>query len=111
MSSITTKIVVNYSYDVNNNKNELGISKLLFKQILLYRCYKNVYDEISAGFIPNHDNYKVNKALNCVSKKGNIRLVKLFIEKGANDWNWGMYGAAKEGHLEIVKFFRCKIDT
>ena len=75
-----------------------------FKQILSYRCYKNVYDEISAGFIPFND-YDVNKALSIASRTGNIKLIHYFIDKGANDWNLGMRYAASNNHIELVKFF------
>jgi hypothetical protein len=33
-----------------------------------------------------------------------IAIRKLLIEKGANDWNWGLRGACEGGHMEIVKF-------
>ena len=35
---------------------------------------------------------------------GNMDIVKLMIEKGANSWNDGLVSACLEGHLEIVKF-------
>ena len=31
-------------------------------------------------------------------------IVKLMIEKGANDWNDGMYSACQRGHMEVVKY-------
>jgi hypothetical protein len=30
---------------------------------------------------------------------------EFFVNKGADDWNWGMYGAAGGGHLDLVEFF------
>jgi hypothetical protein len=36
---------------------------------------------------------------------GHKELVDFFIEKGANDWDDGMYGAAEGGHKELVDFF------
>ena len=36
-------------------------------------------------------------------KCGNLEIVKLMIEKGATDWNWGMVNACGCGHFEIVK--------
>jgi ankyrin repeat protein len=34
---------------------------------------------------------------------GNMEIVKLMIEKGATDFDWGMYYASEGGHMEIVK--------
>ena len=34
---------------------------------------------------------------------GHIDIVKLLIEKGANDLNWGLYNACYNGHIDIVK--------
>ena len=34
---------------------------------------------------------------------GNIEIVKLMIEKGANKWNWGLSGACYGGNIEIIK--------
>ena len=39
------------------------------------------------------------KALEC----NNINIIRLMIEKGANNWNNGLYYACKGGHMEIVK--------
>jgi hypothetical protein len=49
--------------------------------------------------------YTPNKAMEKVAEKGRIDLVDFFIEKGADDWNWGMRGAARGGHKELVDFF------
>ena len=35
-------------------------------------------------------------------------LVDFFISKGANDWNYAVYGAAKGGHRDLVDFFISK---
>jgi len=32
-------------------------------------------------------------------------LVLYFVSQGANDWNWGMCGAACGGHLDLVLYF------
>ena len=34
---------------------------------------------------------------------GHLELVKLMIEKRANDWNWGLKKACQGGHIELVK--------
>ena len=35
---------------------------------------------------------------------GHIDIVKFMIEKGANNWNGGMVRACYGGHMDIVKF-------
>ncbi len=47
----------------------------------------------------------VSIGLNRSAKSGNISLVEYFIDKGANNWNWGMEGAA---HKDLVEFFISK---
>src|SRR5437868_6260091 len=39
------------------------------------------------------------------SYTGDKDLVDLFIEKGVNNWDYGMFGAAKGGHKDLVDFF------
>jgi hypothetical protein len=53
------------------------------------------------------DKYTPNKAMKKLAKKGvkYKNLIDFFIEKGANLWNMGMYGAARGGHKELVDFF------
>ncbi len=36
-------------------------------------------------------------------RSGNMDIVKLMIEKGANNWNWGLDIACAGGHLDCVK--------
>ena len=52
-----------------------------------------------------------NKAIYFAARGGHYKLVELFISKGANDWNYGMQGAAEGGHKDLVKWFRQKINT
>jgi len=46
-----------------------------------------------------------NEAMIKVSEKGDKDLVKFFIQKGANDWDFGMEGAAEGGYRDLVDFF------
>jgi hypothetical protein len=41
-------------------------------------------------------------------KGGHLDIVKLMISKGANDWNYGLRGACRGGHLDIVKLMISK---
>jgi hypothetical protein len=53
------------------------------------------------------DKYTPNKAMEKLAEKGMkyINLIDFFIEKGANNWNLGMCGAAEGGHKELIDFF------
>ena len=53
------------------------------------------------------DKYTPNKAMEKLAEKGMKykNLIDFFIEKGADYWNLGMYGAALGGHKELVDFF------
>jgi hypothetical protein len=42
------------------------------------------------------------------ARGGHLDIVKFLVRKGANDWNWGMARAAQGGHLDIVEFFISK---
>ncbi len=44
-----------------------------------------------------------NWGLSGACKGGHMEIVKLMIEKGATDWNRGLYDACEGGHIEIVK--------
>ncbi len=37
-------------------------------------------------------------------KNPDINIIMIMIEKGANDWNYGLNGACKGGHLELIDF-------
>ena len=47
----------------------------------------------------------LNWCLNQASDEGHKDLVKLFINKGANNWNDGLYGASRGGHKDLVQLF------
>jgi len=52
-----------------------------------------------------------NTAIYYAARGGNIDLVDWFISKGANDWNYGMNGAALGGHKELEEWFKQKIGS
>jgi ankyrin repeat protein len=52
----------------------------------------------------NHKKYDhINEGLYDGCKTGDIKLVKLMIKKGANNWNWGLASACKSNNMKIVK--------
>ena len=53
----------------------------------------------------NYPYSKYDQAMKYAAQGGSLDLVKIFIDKGADDWNEGMYGASEGGSLDLVKFF------
>ena len=51
-------------------------------------------------------NFRVYRTcrLYAACKSGHMDIIKLMIEKGADDWNSGLIGACEGGHIDIVKF-------
>ena len=45
-----------------------------------------------------------NYGLKGACKGGHKEIVNYMISKGANNWNNGLYGACKGGHIEIVDY-------
>ena len=37
-------------------------------------------------------------------KSGHMNIINLMIEKGASDWNWGLSNACQGSDIDIVKF-------
>ena len=50
----------------------------------------------------------MNALMAVAAEGGHLPIVEYFISKGADDWDWGMFGAAKGGHLSLVEYFISK---
>ena len=62
---------------------------------------QNGYDILLLPILLTLDDYNV--AMAYAADGGQIEIVKLMIEKGANTYNWAMRIAAWRGHMEIVR--------
>ena len=101
-----------------------NFDKTLLKTTLGYYTLSENYTEIHfMNDILNHKNVEwcsiilkqlpltnLDFKLKCTAYIGDMGLVEFFIDKDiknglANDWDWGMYGAALGGHKELVEFF------
>ena len=71
-------------------------------KIVLGHIY--VYDQIAAGYYDGSivDN---NNALYCAVRNRKKSMVKLFIEKGANNWSACIYSAVINGYIDIIEVF------
>src|SRR3989344_3563372 len=47
----------------------------------------------------------LNYAMNFAAFEGKLKMIRILIQKGANDWNVGMYGAAENGNKRLVDYF------
>ena len=59
-------------------------------------------------FLTSSEIRNINRGLNLAAQSSNISLVKYFINKGADNWDWAMCGAACGGHKDLVEFFISK---
>ena len=67
-------------------------------------------DEKECRYYLEKNKFKhINDVLVYGARYGSMIIVNYAIEKGARDWNWGMCGAAKGGHMDIVEFFNEKL--
>lgn len=87
MHSITEKFILQGTHDIKNNINQNGIARNILNQIIQFRTYPNIYEEIEAGFFPNRANYTLEKAVFHAAKGGYLDLIKQFISIH-NAYSW-----------------------
>ena len=68
--------------------------------LLLTKPFQHIIDQWKQLVNDESSNHCLYKA----SKQGHLDLVQLFINKGANNWNWALEGASKGGHKDLVQF-------
>ncbi len=85
-----------------------------YSLLLNLACKRNINWNLILGFACNIRNIDIlklainkgandwNSGLQYACKGGHIDIVNFMIQKGANNWNKGLEGACKGGHLEIV---------
>jgi len=63
------------------------------------RTWKQTY----LALVYYSNKYEPNKAIEELAKGGmkNIDLIQFFIEKGADNWDYGMFEASKEGDKDL----------
>ena len=88
------------------------LSKFLYKDLrnvvfdYAWGNCKTIKDAIKYGnyeYLANIDSSLV-PYLKEACESGFTETIKLIIEKGANDWEEGLYGACKGGHMEIIDY-------
>ncbi len=78
-------------------------------QLVLKYCWSEKYDFYDLCFYGNYkkistiENDDWNWGLCGACRGGHMDIVKLMIERGATDWNYGLYGACKGGHMNMVE--------
>ena len=88
--------------------SDIGLVKLMIKRgandwnVGLYEACLG--KGISIKLIAKINNWPFLMALpNCPSDLGHMKIVRLMIKKGANDWDSGLYGACFSCNMKIVK--------
>ena len=74
---------------------------------LLYEACKNADKKEVLTLIEKGAN-DWNYGLRGACRGGSMELVELMISKGANNWNWGLYGACRGGSMELVQLMISK---
>jgi hypothetical protein len=64
----------------------------------------NIIDKRIKRYVYYEKYNDVNECLYEGCKTGDMNLVLQMIERGADDWNWGLNGACIGGHMKIIKF-------
>jgi hypothetical protein len=113
LSNLDDKTLFNFC--ISNPKNEY-LKKLCGDESFWRNRLKNNFPEFNTekkrnwkqtylALVYYSNKYVPNEAMIKVSEKGDKDLVRFFIQKGANNWDWGMYVAARGGHRGLVEFF------
>ena len=80
----------------------------IYDQAMKYAA-KGGYKDLVEFFIQKGaDNW--NYGMIGAAEGGSLDLVKFFIDKGANNWNMGMFYAKRGGHKDLVEFFKQKLE-
>jgi ankyrin repeat protein len=83
------------------------MSEKLFLQLLMDKYVSiNSVKELINNF-PGHK-FNWNEGIYYGSRYGNLDLVNLMIDKGADNWNQGLNAACRGGHLDIAKLMIAK---
>lgn len=85
---------------------DFGIEPAQFNQTISNRQqrYLQIYSRFDIG--RGSEKFKaLNKCLHDAVKQGNMKKVKYFIFKGANDIEKGLYNSARYGHSDLVDYF------
>jgi len=56
------------------------------------------------------DKHSWDRGLINAARIGDMKLIQLFIDKGADYWNGGLYHASQGQHKELIEFFQNKIN-
>ena len=91
----------------HNEKVQINYSKHMVKdcmsQCFVTACENNNFELIQV-LLDYKTGINVNQALIKVSKTGNLNIVKLLCNNGATSFDEACFEAAKNGHLQVVKY-------
>jgi len=92
---------------MNRLKNKFLQEQEEFNNININKNKTRTWKQTYLALVFYSNKYLPNKAVEELAKGGmkNIDLINFFIEKGANNWDFGMYGAAIRGNRDLIQFF------
>lgn len=90
-------------YDVMLIGNKYIVSDEYFSYGLFFACTKKYTKIINFILGKTTKSVVVNYGLRGGCDSGDMNIVNLMIEKGANNWDEGLRDSCKGGHIEIVK--------
>lgn len=102
-------LYIRMAYYISKLEEEFGIPYIALENYNPEEFYKIIKDKIDRKHMRKKDVYNVFMAK--AARAGNIKVVKLMLEKGANDFTTPMVEAALYGHIDIVKLMLEKKDT
>ena len=115
MTSLTTKVIINYLYDLARDINDQCVPKQLMDRVLEFRKYTDVYEEIKYGLIPSEE-YSFARALIAAIKNKQYRLQEYFSSSKHHFWGYAqdntnvMWVAVKWNAVKcITNFMKAKI--
>jgi len=97
------KKLLQYAKDDNNEAFSILFDFSLVNKKFIEELFK--YGIKLVEFFVDNGFNNWNRGIYSAAKVGNKELIDFFINKGANNWNLGMIGAAEGGYKELIDFF------
>ena len=94
-----SKIILEYAFKLEKIRRTKDYFKLGYYE----KCVEIMKDIDSLNIIESYKFILVSKLFKDSCYEGHMRIIELMIEKGADNWNWGLYGACRGGNMKIVK--------
>jgi len=95
--------LLEYAQNDNIESFTILFNKSLVNEEFLLGLFKYGIEFVEININKGFNNW--NWGMYIAAIKGEKDLIDFFIDKGADNWNWGMHGAARGGHKDLVELF------